>query len=733
MRNAAMQHFLYPCAMRPLDLLRRIRGSDRYAECVLVFAATTGAVLVCEAAGRANAVIPSLLGVIACALAETEDHWRNRIVSLLVTLACFAVATAAVQWLMPWPWLFAFGLPLATFGLVMLGAASARYGTVAGGTLILSVYTMIVVDAAGGTPTDFWHEPVLLLAGAAWYGLLSLLWSAISPQRAVRHALARVFDELGAYVECKAALFEPVRGIDRDGLELALAMQNERVVEAMNATRLVLIDRIGGRRPRGATARRLRLYFMVQDIHERVSSAHYPYQALADALFHHDTMFRCQRLLGLEARLCHQRADSLRLRTAMPEDPMPAAALDDFAESIASLRAQANPPAAHLLRSLDALLANVTTIQAQLDGSTPLATPAQDHALQNPGPRSPLDAWKRIRIQLTPRSFRFRHALRLALALLAGYAVLRAIHPNHGYWILLTTLFVCQPSYGATRRRLLQRVAGTVTGLVAGWLVLQVLPMTGWQLPLVVLTGVLFFATRLRRYGIATASITLFVVLCFNQVGSGYDVMWPRLLDTFIGATIAALAIRFVMPDWQGRRLDGMLAETLRNHANYLRRILAQYGSGKRDDLDYRIARRDAHNADASLSGLLANMLSEPGRRRRGTDTALRFLAVSHSLLGHLSTLGAHRQLLVSEERRALLESAGTALATDLDALAIAIEAGKPVPTANEATLIDELAAASDRADDATGRLVASQLGLLATQRARLVELLPAVGQRQTD
>jgi YccS/YhfK family integral membrane protein len=719
--------------MRLLDLFRRIRGSDRYAECVLVFVATTGAVIVCEATGRADAVIPSLLGVIACALAETEDHWRNRIVSLLVTLSCFAVATAAVQWLMPWPWLFALGLPLATFGLVMLGAASARYGTIAGGTLILSVYTMIGVDAAGGTPAGFWHEPALLLAGAAWYGVLSLLWSAISPQRAVRHALARVFDELGAYLDCKAALFEPVRGIDREGRELALAMQNERVVEAMNATRLVLIDRIGGRRPRGATARRLRLYFMVQDIHERVSSAHYPYQALTDALFHHDTMFRCQRLLGLEAGLCRQRADGLRLRTAMTDDPAPMAALDDLAESIDYLRRQANPPAPHLLRSLEALLDNVGTIQAQLDGSAPLMTTSSDSALQNPGPRSPLDAWKRIRIQLTPRSFRFRHALRLALALLAGYGVLRAIHPNHGYWILLTTLFVCQPSYGATRRRLLQRVAGTVTGLVAGWLVLQALPVTEWQLPLIVLTGVLFFATWLRRYTLATASITLFVVLCFNQVGNGYDVMWPRLLDTFIGAAIAALAIRFILPDWQGRRLDGMLAETLRSHAGYLRQILVQYDSGKRDDLDYRIARRDAHNADASLSGLLANMLGEPGRRRRRTDTALRFLAISHSLLGHLSTLGTHRQRLVSDERRALLESAGTTLAADLDALAMAVEAGQPAPVANETPLIDELAAASDRADDATGRLVASQLGLLARQRDRLVEMLPVTEHREGD
>ena len=41
--------------------------------------------------------------------------------------------------------------------------------------------------------------------------------------------------------------------------------------------------------------------------------------------------------------------------------------------------------------------------------------------------------------------------------------------------------------------------------------------------------------------------------------------------------------------------------------------IIQQYASGKRDDLSYRLARRNAHNADATLSTALGNMLMEPG------------------------------------------------------------------------------------------------------------------------
>jgi uncharacterized membrane protein (TIGR01666 family) len=322
----------------PAHHWRRLRGSDRFAECLRVFLALGGIAAYCLASGQFAAVVPAMLGTIACALAETEDHWRSRLATLLVTLACFAVAAFAVEWMLPHPVGFAIGLPLTTFALVMLGAVSGCYATIAGGTLLLAVYTMIGTDQPGGPATDVVREPLLLLAGAAWYGVLSLLWSALSPQRATRHALARLFDALAAYLDGKAALFVPLHGIDRDALQLALATLNEQVVQALNDTRLVLIDRIGTRRPRGTTVARLRLYFMAQDIHERVSSSHYPYGALAEAFFHSDVLFRCEHLLRLEARSCRRRAEALRLRTAVVANDEARVALDDVRAAVDALR-----------------------------------------------------------------------------------------------------------------------------------------------------------------------------------------------------------------------------------------------------------------------------------------------------------------------------------------------------------------------------------------------------------
>ncbi len=707
----------------PLHFWRLLRGSDRFAECVRVALALGGIVLWCLPGNRFAEAMPALLGAIACALAETEDHWRSRLGTLLLTLACFAITVFAVAWLMPWPWLFALALTLSTFALVMLGAISGRYATIAGATLILSVYSMIGADLPYHATRDTLSQPLLLLLGAAWYGVLSLAWSALAPQMAIRQSLARLFDALGGYLDAKAALFVPAPGLDRDALQLALARQNERVVKALNDARLVLIDRIGTRRPRGATAARLQQYFMAQDIHERVSSSHYPYDALAAAFFHSDVLFRCARLLGLQGDHCRRRAQALRLQVAAPATTEASIALDNVAASIAALRRQNPPPAEPLMHSLDALHRNMSAIQTQLSGDASPAAPdvAVDQALQDPGPRSPTEAWARIRIQFTPHSLRFRHALRLALALLLGYAVLHVVHPQNGYWILLTTLLICQPSYGATRRRLLQRVAGTIAGLVAGWAALHMFVFGPAQLLLLVVSGVVFFAARHRGYALATAAITLFVVLCFNQLGSGYEMMWPRLLDTLIGAGIAALATWFILPDWHRRRLNDVLADTLRTDARYLERIIAQYASGRLDDLDYRIARRDAHNANAALSGVLGNMLREPDRHQQGSDWLLRFLTSAHTLLGHLSTLGAHRQHITDPAALASVEQAGAGTVMALEQLADALGTRG---AARPSSLVSTLPAPGEASTNpALGSLVLSQLALVLAQRERLVEL----------
>jgi YccS/YhfK family integral membrane protein len=666
--------------MRPI---RQLAESDRFADVVRVFLALAGITAWCTTQGPDDAIVPALLGAIACALAETDDAWRGRLRGLVVTLLCFGVAAVGVKALIGVPMVFAVALPLGTFLLVMLGAASGRYATIATATLILSVYTMIATDAAATAKGN--EGTWAILAGAAWYGLLSLIWSAAAPQRAVRHALARLFESLGALIEAKAALFEPVQGLDRDTLAVEVSRRNLRTVDALNEARSALLDRIGRRQPRGRLASRLAMFFVAQDIHERISSSHYPYDELAGALYHSDLMFRFGRLLRLQATACRERADAIRRVAPLSSIALPRAALDDLREAI-DYRRRSDPPDEAVDDALSALLSNMEHLQVAIEDEGTLPDD-MDTALQGSEPSSLGEALARVRLRLNRRSMHFRHAVRLATGMLAGYLLLLTLHPMHGYWILLTTLFVCQPSYGTTRRRLVQRVTGTTAGLVAGWAMLRLLPGGDWRLPVLVATGAGFFAFRFRRYAVATGVITLFVLLCFDRVGAGYDAIGPRLLDTLLGAVVAAGAIRYVLPDWRVRGLDDVVADALLAYGRYLEHIAGQYATGKADDLPYRVARRDAHAAQAAVAGNVAELLGEPGHSRERGERALRLVTALQTALSHLSTLGAHRQALPADDARAIDELARR-IAYGFDALAEHVRAGSPAPPLGTPTLL---------------------------------------------
>ena len=700
--------------------MRRLWALDKFSYSIRVFIALTGSMALCWYQDEMTLLIPLFLGIIASALAETDDSWQGRLNALAVTLVCFSIAALSVELLFPYPWIFAISLALATFCLTMLGALGERYGAIASATLILSVYTMIGVDQRGGAVSDFWHEPLLLVAGAAWYGALSVLWQALFSNQPVQQSLARLFRELGRYLKLKSSLFEPIRQLDVEARRLELAQQNGRVVAALNAAKEIILHRVGNGRPGSKVSRYLKLYFLAQDIHERASSSHYPYNALAEAFFHSDVLFRCQRLLRQQGKACQTLAESIQLRQPFIYDDSFAEALGDLNASLEHLRIQSNPAWRGLLRSLRALAANLSTLDRLLgDASNPdRLAEATDSNLLDRAPRNLKEMWTRLRTQMTPTSLLFRHALRLSLALTVGYGMLHAIHASQGYWIILTTLFVCQPNYGATRRKLGQRIIGTAIGLTVAWALFDLFPSPLVQSMFAIAAGLVFFINRTTRYTLATAAITLMVLFCFNQVGDGYGLFLPRLFDTLLGSLIAGLAVFLFLPDWQGRRLNKVLANTLTCNSIYLRQIMQQYAAGKSDDLAYRLARRNAHNADAALSTTLANMLMEPGHFRKEADVGFRFLVLSHTLLSYLSGLGAHRETqLPAEVREHLIDGAGNTLAASIDEIATGLANKQPIAIQSDAeeALAAELEQMPDEIDEGQ-RLVQTQLALICRQ-----------------
>ena len=638
-------------------LLRRYTLNSAWLYNARIFIALCGSTALPWWLGEVKLTIPLTLGVVAGALADLDDRLTGRLRNLVITLICFFIASASVELLFPWPWLFAIGLTLSTSVFILLGGLGQRYATIAFGALLIAIYTMLGVSLY-----DQWYQqPVLLLLGAVWYNLLTLAGHLIFPIRPLQDNLARSYEQLAHYLELKSRLFDPDIEDDGQAPLYDLALANGQLVTTLNQTKASLLTRLRGDRGQRGTRRTLHYYFVAQDIHERASSSHIQYAELREKFRYSDVMFRFQRLLSMQSQACQQLSRSILLRTPYQHDPRFERA---FTHLDAALdRVQASGTSAEQMKALGFLLNNLRAIDAQLatiESEQALATPGNDvnNQLADDSLHGFSDIWLRLSRHFSPESALFRHAVRMSLVLCIGYAFIQITGLNHGYWILLTSLFVCQPNYNATRHRLALRILGTLVGVAVGLPILYFVPSLEGQLILIVITGVLFFAFRNVQYAHATMFITLLVLLCFNLLGEGFEVALPRVIDTLIGCAIAWAAVSFIWPDWRFRNLPRVLDQAMNANCRYLDAILEQYHQGRDNRLAYRIARRDAYNRDAELASVVSNMSTEPRATAETREVAFRLLCLNHTFTSYIAALGAHRERLTSPAILGLLNDA---------------------------------------------------------------------------
>ncbi|WP_100159602.1 YccS family putative transporter [Proteus columbae] len=638
-----------------LNGARRFIYNSHFLYYIRIIIALTGTTLFPWILGQEpKYTIPLTLGVVAAALTDLDDRLVGRLKNLVITLCCFLLASASIGLLYPYPILFFCGLAISTWGFILLGALGQRYATIAFGALLIAIYTML------GMPIfpEWYEQPVLLLLGAIWYNSLTLVGHLLFPIRPVQDNLTRCYQQLATYLEAKATLFDPDIEDDYQHSLYNLAMANSQLIDTMNQTKVTLLSRLKGDRGQRSSRFTLHYYFVAQDIHERASSSHVQYQLLSNELRHSDVLFRFQRLLSMQARACEQVAQSILWHKKYQHNSSLERAINYLENALNHLKnttsePQLITPLNNLLQNLqgiDALLRSISTEQYQISHDQKEETQLSDDGLT--GWR---DIALRIKEHLTPKSALFRHAVRMSLVLCIGYAIIQFFQLDRGYWILLTSLFVCQPNYNATRRRLTLRVSGTIIGILIGFPILYFVPSIEGQLVLIVITGTLFFAFRTIQYAHATLFITLLVLLSFNLLGEGYDVALPRIIDTLIGCAIAWFAVSFIWPDWKFRQLPVVIQKTMTNNCYYLDAILIQYYQGKDNSLSYRIARRNAHSSDGELASLISNMSSEPKSYQASQEVAFQLLCLNHTLLSYISALGVHRSKIEDENVLTLL------------------------------------------------------------------------------
>ena len=679
--------------------------------------------------GQQHLTIPLTLGVVAAGLSDIDDRFSVRIMNLVYTYIGFFIAAASVSLLFPYPVLFALGLLLACIVWVLLGSLGRRYATISYGCLVISVYTMLGVHLF-----DQWYmQPLLLVAGAVWYGVIATISFLLFPVRQVQDKLSQCFSALGDFLFSKSHLFDvDMTPTSYQDSMISVSMENGQLINFFNEMRTSLLTRLKGDRGQRDTRRSLQYYFVAQDIHERADSAHIDYQKLAKIFEHSDVLFRFQRILALQGKACKDLSNSIMHRTTYLHNLRSEHAFKNLRYSLDKLKKEQLYDLVWI-NALFALYQNLKAIDAQLrnlETERHIQYDQQKH-IENQLKDDDLKGWDdiviRIKQNLTPESVLFRHAIRVSLVLFIGYVFVQLTEIEYGYWILLTALFVSQPNFNATKRRLRLRIVGTLGGIILGDAVLYFIPSIEGQLLLLVLSGVLFFDLRSKQYAQATAFITILALINFNLDGLGFAAALPRMIDTVIGCALAWFGVSFIFPDWRFRRLPRTIQRSLEAQCDYLADVITQYHQGRNNGLNYRIVRRAANNRDADVASLISTLATEPDFDPSQKALAFEFLCLNHTFLSYIAALGAHREKIQDEEVLSLLDQA----LDDIRGVLLADE--MPDLTAHNLLQALRTRLNQSESDDSKSLIILQQLSLMLSILKQLSSLKQNLSHERDD
>ena len=605
-------------------------------------------------------------------LADKGGSYRTRattMASLLVFGAACAYAGSVVEFA-------AAAAVLSMLAVGVLGGLGRVYGD-EGSTvgLFIAVLFAVAVGSKSEAPDVAELRAAMFAGGVAWAMVLSLWLWPLHPFRPARRATARCYRDLA---QLARALEQIVASQDeqRAGLARDVARSQHAVVRSgLEEARVMLA---GVRRPRsGHSARGEQLLVLTEG---------------AEQLFGELIAIQSELEAAQEAGAANEGAFATAFARVADTLESVATAIDDTVDASASLRSigssfalsatttnlhlrAAESHLARLSRDLETLVKVAVHIDLRASSVMPLAAAVEWT------PRAPRDlfAWMRpIRDAISPRTFPMRHALRMGIASAAAVWLSFALDITRGYWATITVLIVLQPYAGATVRKTLQRVAGSVGGGILA-AALAVVARTKLAIAAVMFPLTVGSVAALPlNYGVFVLLLTPVFVLLAEPHPGDWPIAGLRVANTLLGGAIALVAAQLLWPARESETYAPQLASLLRE----LRaQLVAVTRPGDASTAAWRgsadAARRrlgiDVSNAEATLQRLIAEEAPSAPR----VEAAMTMLTYSRRMASTLSAIAAARiggELMV-------LEGKVDPLAMRLDALASSLDGATPTHT----------------------------------------------------
>ena len=574
---------------------------------------------------------PATLGAISASISDFPAPLRVKARTLLTGFGLAVASTALTLLASPSPTALTIVIGLVAFAAGMV----TGYGRWA---LALSAQLLVpMVFVLGLPPLDparAFQAELLLIGGGLAYIALAIVATRLVDRNDRRMMASESIREHAAYLRVIARFTDPA--IDLSEVYGAAIRQQAALADQLQAARALLLER-----PR-ATPERVRLAATIGvllDSFDAVVAAQCDLPALRDWPAAQTLTARIG--VALRAAALDLQHLSLELLTsAKPRlPPGHAVATDAMRREVARLamsdelgpeqRVAAETTVARLLDARR----HIERLEHAITDDDAAAAAIGEVDLSAFAPRRNYDP-RQLAQQFRPGSPVLRFAVRLTAAMVAGALVAQTFGggAGHGNWVLLTIAVIMRASYGWTRQRRDDRIAGTLIGCVVASLGVAYLPIGA----LVLVQGLALALTHgfiRSNYRLASVGASVMALVSLHLVNPAEAApVVARLADTLVGAAIAHL-FSHLWPRWE-------FAEAPRLATRLLQQIDAFAAVALRPDAtaqDYRLERKALIEAIAALSDSAARMGGEPEAAQRGLDELTATLIAAHGVVAQLS------------------------------------------------------------------------------------------------
>ncbi|NGM72998.1 FUSC family protein [Sphingobacterium sp. SGL-16] len=613
--------------------------SQYFAEGLRITLGTIIPVIVCAFLGEFLMGTFISLGALIVGLSDTPGAPRHRKWGMFycTLVSIFAIVVTALAN----DYIFIMTLVIAGFSFLcsMLSVFNARAATVG----MMGILIMLINIDAKFTFQEEMNYLGLFIIGAVWYMLISFSLMQVRPYRLAQQELSETIVHVGDYLRLKANFYD----LNKDAEEnyLKLIEKQISVNEHQENVRDILFQSKRSIKDTTKEGRYLTLIFNeMVDLFEQSMTTHYDYTEIRTKYAMSGILEEIKIIID---KMAHE-LDNFAYKMHANKRPIP---LYDFEKEIDKLRilieeydAQQNVNSIPLKK----IVINIRTITKHIQNIYKYVAFKADDITKEEIQQSnkfinrDILNWQNFKDNLSLQSSVFRHALRMAIVLSGTYFLFNIFNYSSftTYWILLTILVILKPGFGLTKERNLQRLIGTIIGGIIGGIILITVPDVTIRFAILIFFFLIAYSLFRVNYIMAVIFMTPYVLIMLSFSGvNTLEMAKERVLDTFIGGSIAFLSSYVIFPNWESFQIKSNMRHLLVANYKYLAQAVLILADKKVSIIDYKLARKEVYIASANMGSTFQRLLTEPKWRQKHTKEVNRFVILNHIFSSYTATL----------------------------------------------------------------------------------------------